>query len=457
MTPALKANANFRWLMSGGLLSLMGDQFTMVALPWLVLKLSGDPLSLGLVLALMGIPRAVFILIGGALVDRYSPKQVMMLTKHASAVLLFVLAALTLGGHASLPALYALAFGLGLSQAFSIPSGTSMLPRAIPAELLQAANGTMMGLRQLTFLAGPLLAALLLAFADDQRALGLAFAFDCASFVISAWTLSRVTPLPAAAPMSAPASSAAPIAPAAAATPADAAAHNGAVRATAAATPAAETTAVAPTQGGAVRAVLRSVGDGLVMVWRDVELRTCFAYWGLVSLLVGGVMQVALPVLAKDRLHDAAALGVLMAAHGGGTLLGMVASTTSSKLRLPRFGTMLLTVDALAGLILFPLGAITATWQGAALLLLLGALAGFMQVGVFTWIQRRVPPQAIGRTMSIFMFILFGLAPLSSAVTGWLLNQFTLQQLFAGGGAILLTCVAAAWTLTSMRRIEAAR
>jgi MFS family permease len=417
MTPALKANANFRWLMSGGLLSLLGDQFTMVALPWLVLKLSGDPLSLGLVLALMGIPRAVFILIGGALVDRYSPKQVMMLTKQASAVLLFVLAALTLAGHASLPALYALAFGLGLSQAFSIPSGTSMLPRAIPAELLQAANGTMMGLRQVTFLAGPLLAALLLAFADDQRALGLAFAFDCASFAISAWTLSRVQPLPAAQPPR----------------------------------------AAAAAQGGAVRTVLRSVGDGLLMVWRDVELRTCFAYWGLVSLLVGGVMQVALPVLAKDRLHDAAALGVLMAAHGGGTLLGMVASTASGKLRLPRFGTMLLTVDALAGLILFPLGAIAAAWQGAVLLLVLGALTGFVQVGVFTWIQRRVPPQAIGRTMSIFMFILFGLAPLSSAVTGWLLNQFTLQQLFAGGGAILLACVAAAWTLTSMRRIEAAR
>ncbi|WP_395407249.1 MFS transporter [Pseudoduganella sp. UC29_106] len=426
MTPALKANANFRWLMSGGVLSLLGDQFTMVALPWLVLKLSGDPLSLGLVLALMGIPRAVFILIGGALVDRYSPKQVLMLTKQASALLLFVLAALTLAGHASLPALYALAFGLGLSQAFSIPSGTSMMPRAIPAELLQAANGAMMGLRQVTFLAGPLLAALLLAFAGDQRALGLAFAFDCFSFIVSAWTLSRVQPLPVASPSASPAT-----APAA--------------------------SAAAAAQAGAVRAVLRSVGDGLLMVWRDVELRTCFAYWGLVSVLVGGVMQVALPVLAKDRLHDAAALGILMAAHGGGTLLGMVASSAGGKLRLPRFGTLLLTVDAIAGVILFPLGAITATWQGAALLLLLGALTGFVQVGVFTWIQRRVPPQAIGRTMSIFMFILFGLAPLSSAVTGWLLNQVTLQQLFAGGGAILLACVAAAWTLTSMRRIEAAR
>lgn len=414
MNPSLKSNANFRWLTCGGLLSMLGDQFTMVALPWLVLKLSGNPLSLGLVLALMGVPRAVFILIGGAVVDRYSPKRVMMLTKYASAILLAVLAALTLSGHASLPAMYALALGLGLSQAFSIPAGTSMTPHAIPRDLIQAANGAMMGMRQATFLAGPLLAALLLAFADDERSLGLAFAFDCLSFVVSAWTLSRVRPIPLEGHTSAPA---------------------------------------AP----GFRAVLRSVGDGLLMVWRDVEMRICFAYWGLVSLLIGGAMQVALPVLAKDRLHGASALGILMAAHGGGTLFGMLASGMSGKLRLPRFGTMLLTVDFLAGLILFPLGLISVTWQGVALLLTLGALAGFMQVGVFTWIQGRVPPQMIGRTMSIFMFILFGLAPLSAAATGWLLNYVSLQQIFAGGGLVLISCAALAWLATPMRHIEAAR
>ncbi|MGO4468611.1 MFS transporter, partial [Pseudoduganella sp. RAF53_2] len=140
-----------------------------------------------------------------------------------------------------------------------------------------------------------------------------------------------------------------------------------------------------------------------------------------------------------------------------GTLLGMIASGMSGKLRLPRFGAMLLTVDFFAGLILFPLGMITTTWQGAALLIALGLLGGFMQVGVFTWIQRRVSPQMMGRTMSIFMFILFGLAPLSAAVAGWLLNYVSLQLVFEGGGIILVVCAAAAWTFTPMRHIEAAR
>ena len=55
----LFGNANFRWLLGGGLLSMLGDQFTLLALPWLVMSLSNDPLVLGTVLALGSLPRAV--------------------------------------------------------------------------------------------------------------------------------------------------------------------------------------------------------------------------------------------------------------------------------------------------------------------------------------------------------------------------------------------------------------
>jgi MFS family permease len=417
MTPSLKTNANFHWLMSGGVLSMLGDQFTLIALPWLVLKLTGDPLSLGLVLALLGAPRAIFILIGGAVVDRYSPKRVFMLTKHASALLVGALAALTLAGAATLPLVYALSLGIGLAQAFAYPSGSSMMPRAIPPELLQAANGAMMGVRQAGMLAGPLLAALLLALGDHgggqeggMRALGLAFAFDSLSFVVSAWTLSRVAPLPGAA---------------------------------------------APVPQN----VLHAVGEGLLAVWRDVEMRTCFAYWGLVSVLIGGTMQVALPVLAKERLHDGSAFGLLMAAHGAGMLAGMAVSGASARRgggKPVRIGLIALTVDALAGLLVMPLGMITAGWQAGLLLLLLGALVGLVQVAVFTWIQKRVQPQMMGRTMSIFMFIMFGLAPLSSAATGWIMQRVTLQQMFLGGGAVLVVCATLALLFTPMRRIATA-
>jgi MFS family permease len=430
----LKQNANFKWLMRGGVISMLGDQMTMIALPWLVLKLTGDTLALGLVIALMSIPRAIFILIGGALVDRYSPKRVLMLSKYANAVLLALLTLVVLNADTTrtvalsdtlsltialtpamtLQLIYLLALGLGLAQAFGMPSGTSIMPLAIPSKQLQAANGMLMGLRQLSMLVGPLLAAGLLAISGssgsgavtDARGLALAFGIDCASYLISAWTLSRVR------------------------------------------------LNTAP-QADSPQSVLRAVGEGLRMVWNDVPLRLCLSYWGTVSLLIGGAMQVAIPVLASD-LHGASTLGIMMAAHGAGTLLGMgVAAKFGARLSFASFGVMLLLVDGLAGVLVAPLGFVHATWQAATLMLTLGLLAGYMQINIFTWIQRRVPPQMMGRAMSIFMFIFMGLAPLSAASAGWLLTQITLSQMFLGGGIILVVFAALAYLFTPMRAITA--
>lgn len=438
----LMRNANFKWLLRGGVISMLGDQLTMVALPWLVLKLTGDTMALGLVIALMSIPRAAFMLIGGAVVDQYSPKRVLMLSKYANAVLLGLLSLLVLHQHSvvtlalgslqlsldltphiTLMLIYALALGIGLAQAFGVPSGTSIMPQSIPAEYLQAANGMLMGLRQLSMLLGPVLAAALLAAfssssgsssADmpDARGLAAAFALDCLSFIVSAWTLSRVTTRAGAGHSS--------------------------------------------STGQPALSVWSSVGAGLLMVWRDVPLRLCFIYWGTVALFIGGSMQVALPVLASDLLHGAAALGLLLAANGAGTLLGMgAAAAIGARLRLLSFGAMILLMDALAGVLVAGLGVARSGWQAGALLLLLGALSGYVQINVFTWIQRRVPPQMMGRAMSIFMFIFMGLAPISAAATGWLLKLISLSQLFVGGGIILVTFAALAYLFTPIGSITA--
>lgn len=141
----LLREANFRWMMGGGLISALGDQFTMVALPWLVLTMTGDALTLGLVIALMSVPRALFMLLGGALVDRYSPKSVLMLSKYANALLLALLAALVLSDQHSLTAVCVLALGLGLASAFSIPSGTSLLPNVVAPALVDAGGAARAG------------------------------------------------------------------------------------------------------------------------------------------------------------------------------------------------------------------------------------------------------------------------------------------------------------------------
>jgi hypothetical protein len=422
--PHLKTNPNFRWLLRGAVLSNLGDQMTVVALPLLVLRLSSDPLALGMVIALLGLPRAVFILLGGALVDRFSPQRVLMASKLTSAVLLMLLTllvmntrpvltlelgslltiAVTMTPHLVLLLVYGLAFSLGLAQAFGIPAGTAIVPAALPAPLLEAANGALMGLRQLALLAGPVLAAWLLG--ANSHGLALAFALDAASFIVSAWMLARVV------------------------------LHTGGPLAS--------------------QPVLRALGAGLLLVWRDTALRLCLMYWALVAVCIGGAMQVALPVLAT-YFAGAGTLGWLMAANGAGILLGMAAAALGGpRLRFARFGATILLLDALAGLLVMPLGFIDHAWLAALLLLGIGSLSGYLQITIYSWIGRRVPVALMGRAMSIFMFIFMGLAPLSAAGAGWLLRWVALPHLFLGGGLVLVTLAALAWLLTPMRHIPLA-
>lgn len=404
----LFGNANFRWLLGGGLLSMLGDQFTLLALPWLVMSLSNDPLVLGTVLALGSLPRALFILVGGALVDRHSPKTVLLLTKWINFGLLALLAGLTAHGGLTLPLVYALTLAIGLATAFSYPAGSAILPQAVPAALIQPANGVLMGARQLVLLLGPVLAGLLVTggggLALQGQGLAMAFGFDAVSFAISAWTLSRV--------------------------------HT------------------APREAHDAQPVLGAIAESMRACWQDRELRALFLYFAAIAFFVGGPIQVALPVLAAERLPGgAAALGVMLAAHGLGALAGMAVSGLRPQWRLATLGGTVLMIDAIAGGVFLLFGHVHAAWQGALLLLPLGALGGFVQVAVYSWLQRRIPPQMLGRSMALFMFIVMGLAPLASAAAGAALRVLDVTELFTAASLCLLAVVTLGALLTPIRQI----
>jgi MFS family permease len=409
---ALWNDRNFRWLFVGGVVSMLGDQFTLVALPWLVLQLTHDPMALGLTLALVSLPRAAFILLGGALADRHSPQRVLWWTKLFNTVLLGALAVLGLMHALPLAIAMLLALGIGLVTAFSHPAGNAILPQVIAAQQLQAANGALMATRQASVLVGPVLAGLLIHFggrADGQPGTGLwaAFAFDAFSFGFSAWTLSHLKLQPR------------------------------------------------PARPAGARHVSQEIREAMVGFWRDTELRTLCLYFAAISFFVGGPIQVALPVLAERQLAGgASAFGLLMAAHGAGVLVGMAVAGVRPTWRLKTLGATMLAIDAAAGVAFLPFGHIQAAWQGMALLAPLGALGGFVQVAMLSWMQRRVPPEMLGRTMSLFMFIFMGLAPLAAAAAGMALRVVSTGTLFTAAGATLLLIVACGAVWTPIRHIR---
>jgi MFS family permease len=70
---------NFRWLWLGQTLILCAAQFWMVSLTWLVLQKTASGLAVGTVLVAAAIPRALFMLVGGAISDRWSTRNVIII------------------------------------------------------------------------------------------------------------------------------------------------------------------------------------------------------------------------------------------------------------------------------------------------------------------------------------------------------------------------------------------
>ena len=401
---------DFRLLWSGEFVSLFGDQFFTVALPWLVLQLTGNALAIGTVLAVSGAPRAVFILLGGALIDRFSPRTVMLYSNLGRMVLVAILAFLTAMGLVQLWMLYAFALLLGLGTAFYLPAQSAMIPRLVSDDRLQAGNALIQGTAQLSLALGPVVAGVLIAFigrggAEEAAVPGasgitIALAFDAATFLASAITLALIT-LP-------PQDSGEP----------GKAGKNG---------------------------VLWSLVQSLADVWRDKTLRHYFVLIGAVNLALLGPLSVGIPILAHSRLSGGAlAYGGMLSGLGAGALSGVIAG---GALRRPPgrwFAGAMLGCVGLLGVGVALLGAAPSIGPATAAAFVVGVAEGYLTVQFITWLQLRTPRAELGRMMSILLFVSVGQAPVSNLIAGGLIGLSVSLVMMAAGGLIVLVGAIAA-------------
>lgn len=402
---------NFRLLWIGEGISLLGDQFYLIALPWLVLSLTGDALAVGTVLATAGIPRALFMLVGGALTDRFTPRRLMINSNLARMGLTGLLAAMVLTDLVQLWMLYAFALLFGLADAFFFPAQTSIVPKLVGRDQLQAGNAMIQGTAQLSLFAGPVLAGTLISWLDagathSMSGIAVAFALDSLSFLASILMLSQMR------------------------------IEN-------------VDTSSETAEGG----VLASIREGLVYVWNDATLKMVFGLMVGINLLVAGPVSVGIPVLARLRFAEgAAAFGLIMSAYGGGSLAGIVLAGILPKPSSRRMGPVLLSVMSLLGIGLAAIGMTSMLSVAAVASLIMGAANGYNMILLITWMQGRVSAAMTGRIMSLMMFAAIGLNPVSTALAGALIG-LNLTALLVGAGILMTLFTLSAASSPSLRRL----
>ena len=394
---------HFRHLWIGITISVLGDQFYLVALPWLVLQLTGSGLALGTILMTAAIPRAALMLVGGAVIDRFSARRVVMFTATSRCLVVGTVALLIWLGVIQLWHLYLLTLAFGVADAFSFPAGPALIPTLVEPRQLGPANAMLQGSTVVAQMVGPAPAGLII----RRWGTAVALFFDALSFLA---VLLAIVGLPA--PPKAP----------------------------------------PPAAGAPARpSMLHAIAEGVRAVWHDPPLRSMMGLFAVINFCVAGPVGVGLPVMAKLHFGSAATFGTFLSCFGGGTLAGVALAGMLKRSR--RLGRQMLVMGAVTGLELIAIGLVSKAVPIGALMALMGLGVGLVNVQFGAWIQARVERALMGRVASVLMFCAVGLVPISYAAAGGL-AVWSLPALFVGAGVLLTLSSALAASSTAARGID---
>jgi MFS family permease len=396
------ANFNLRLLWIGESISLLGDQFYMVALPWLVLQLTGSGIAVGAILAVAGIPRALLMLVGGVLTDRLSPRVLMLLSNGSRVVITALLTLLVITNTIQVWMLFVFSLAFGVVDAFFHPAYMAMIPMIVEENNLGAGNAMLQGTSLLVSAVGPGIGGVLV----KTFGTALSFFLDTLSFVVATLALLVMNPAQI----------------------------------------------VKPVAKARPAGMIAEIREAVAYMFGDDLLRPLGLIVMALNFLFVGPIMVGPALLAKERFAEGSvALGVLLSAMGVGSLIGMLAAAV---LKPSRIGVTTLSSVALAGLCIVLSGFTQSLWLTAVLFAIGGASSGFSNLLLITWLQRYINKDMMGRMMSIVMLTSMGLMPVAAAVSGFI-AEYNLTLVYVLNGSLLILTVVVSLLNKTVRTMRA--
>jgi MFS family permease len=391
------ASYNYRLFFFGQVVSLVGSAMQTTGQAWLVLRMTGSPAALGLVVTLQYLPVTLLSLLGGALADRLPKRPTIMAVLSLSTVQAVVLSALVLSGAVQLWHVYLLAFFLGVTNAIERPIRQTFFADLVGRDRLVnavALNSTILNASQVL---GPAIGGLVIAAFGVEAT----FVLNALSFfaVLAAYALMRPSQF-----------------------------HE-------------------PAQRPHSRGIVADIRGGLAYSFGNPAVLYILLLVFFISVF-GYNFGVTIPLIAEFVLHAGAArFGFLTASLGVGSLIAAFAIAGMS-LRSNR--VMLWAAAAFSALI--ALLSLSRWYLPTAALLLLIGLAGMTLMTVSnTTLQLTAPPVLRGRVISIYVLLQTGVTPLGGLLTGYLAQRAGVQPAIAVQAALCGVGVALALAYRSNR------
>ncbi len=348
----LRVSRDLRILELGNLLSGLGTQAALVALPFQVYERTGSAFLTGLLGAAELGPIVVMGLWGGALADRLDRRTLLLRVQLGLLLTQGILAAWTLGGTPPVAALYVLG---GLLAGFGSVDGVarqSIIPNLVPRALLPSAVALNFGLFQATMVVGPGLGGLLIAGAG----VGSAYAASAVGSLAMVLAASRIAPQP-------------------------------------------------PAAGASPAPVRASIAEGLRFVNGNSALKGSFAI-DLMAMTFG-MPRALFPVLAVSVYGaGAAGTGLLFSSVSAGAVAAVLLTGWVQHAR--RLGVIVLWAVAVWGLGIAAAGLTTSLWVAAGCFFVAGAADSVSAVCRSTINLTVTPDHLRGRMSSVFLLVVTG-------------------------------------------------
>ncbi|MGY1694550.1 MFS transporter [Geodermatophilus sp. SYSU D00814] len=380
----------YRRLFWGVAATMLGQQMTLVAVPYQVYALTGSSLLVGVTSVVALVPLVVFGLLGGAIADAMDRRRLMLVTGAGSALtsaLLAVQALLPGGGNLWL--LWALVAAVSGFTAVNQPTRSAVIPALVGPEGVPAANALAMTVRQVGVIAGPLLAGVLIGLGD----LFLAYAVDALGFAVAVLLLRGLPPLPPAG-------------------------------------------VTGPLRLGAA---LRGVGEGFAFLRTQPVLLMTFVV-DVVAMLFAWP-QAVFPELSEGRYAGSPnALGWLFAGVSiGALLMGLTSGWVS---RVDRQGAVVLAAIVVWGVAIVGFGLAPTLWL--AVLCLAVAGAGDMVSAVLrsSMLQTAAPDDMRGRMQGVFLVVVAGGPRLGDLRAGAVASAAGVGVAMVSGGVVVVVAMA---------------
>jgi MFS family permease len=374
---------NYQLFFGGQLISLTGTWMQSVAQSWLVYRLTGSAVLLGVVGFSGQIPVFLLAPIGGAVADRFNRHRIIVATQSLAMLLASGLAALTLTNHVKVWHLFLIAAMLGVVNAFDIPARQAFVVDMVGRDDLVNAIALNSSMFNGARIVGPAIAGLLVATIGE----GWCFFSNAVSYtaviiglLLMKITVQRRVPLPGTA--------------------------------------------------------LASIIEGFKFVGRTGPVRALLLLLGLVSLM-GMPYAVLMPIFADQILHGGPrGLGLLMGASGMGALAG--ALSLAARKGVYGLGRWVAISSAGFGvsIILFSLS--RSFWLSAALLVPVGFSIMVQMASSNTLVQSMVPDNLRGRVMAVYSMMFMGMAPIGALLAGMLAGRLGAPTTVMIGGAICI-------------------